>query len=63
MIIETYNIVTKKWTKREIDADDLQNIPQDKIQQLELSQSIEKVVDIYIAKDFGENLEDGCPTA
>ncbi len=63
MTIETYNIVTKKWTKREIDADDLTKIPKNKIEQHDFSKAIEKVVDIFVAKDFGENIEDDCPEA
>ncbi len=61
MIIETYNTTTKKWIKREIDADDLIEISENEIEQYELSKAIEKVVDIFIAKDFSENIEIGIP--
>tara|TARA_S200002703_G_scaffold150535_1_gene148993 strand:+ start:342 stop:533 length:192 start_codon:yes stop_codon:yes gene_type:complete len=55
LIVETYNLTTKKWVKKEIDADDINHISQNKITQYELSKAIEVMVDIHVAKNFGKN--------
>jgi len=57
LIVEKYNLATKKWVKKEINADDLNNISQNKITQYELSKAIQVVVDIHTAKDVSKNIK------
>ena len=57
MIVEKYDSATKKWIKREIDADDIDIISKNKITQYELSKAIQVVVDIHTAKDVSKNIK------
>lgn len=57
MIVEKYDSATKKWIKREIDADDIDIISKNKITQYELSKAIQVVVDILTAENVSKNIK------
>ncbi len=63
MIVEIYDIKNKKWVEKEIDAEDLMEIPTNKREKYDFSKAIEKVVDISVAKNIDEDIEIDCAKA
>lgn len=53
----------KKWVEKEIDAEDLMEIPTNKSEKYDFTKAIEKVVDISVAKNIDEDFEIDCAKA
>lgn len=53
----------KKWVEKEIDAEDLMEIPTNKSEKYDFAKAIEKVVDISVAKNIDEDFEIDCAKA
>ncbi len=63
MIVEIYDIKNKKWVEKEIDAEDLMEIPTNKSEKYDFAKAIEKVVDISVAKNIDKDFEIDCAKA
>ena len=63
MIVEIYDMKNKKWVEKEIDAEDLMEIPTNKSEKYDFTKAIEKVVDISVAKNIDEDFEIDCAKA
>jgi len=63
LIVEIYDMKNKKWVEKEIDAEDLMEIPTNKSEKYDFTKAIEKVVDISVAKNIDEDFEIDCAKA